>query len=250
MVNNEILAEIQVFHSSSCPGDSIIDVYGSCAYSTEEKQSDIDLFLLASSKDDIPFAPFLAFIHDMHMRHGRKIDNEVPFENKLIYDRSEILAATALEGFGVDPVTQLLTVAPVRKTIEFLSSREMKLRLVLNALTTPQLLIGSRAIMVPFWRNAEVASTLLGISLHGEKHFGCEEVLNALCTSKSGQDGEMHLGYKPENQLVLDHMLGFIDHSLSELSHKGIIRANGHMFVRPEIFKPQEIAKEYTYGRI
>lgn len=222
-------------HILQCPQDFVC-VYGSSVYSEESWLSDIDLFAVTHNKQEFRIDNLVRFIKDMHDRHGRKIDEEVPFDNKVHYTGKEVDDALAFSGFDVD--NGVIAVPLIIKEAEFLGGAAIKARLALNALTTPHLAIGDdlsryRAVV----KRAETSATLLAVNLIRRSTFDVPDLYDTLTEGDDGQAGEMYLGYKTEYPIVGDHLHKVLEHGLTSLATDDILieQGSGYRLADPSV---------------
>lgn len=230
-------------HLTRQPEDFIC-VYGSSLYKDANSRSDVDLFLV--NQDDTPIKPaalrsMANSIRNMHVRLGRKIDEEVPYENKLCYTPDEITGVLCFAGFVVNEAS--IMVPPVIKDADFLNSPEVKARLALNALTTPHVAIGK--MLHKYHRTKELAensATLLAASVVGNQEFDHQDLYDALAKGKNGEEGEMYLGYKTEFPAVESHLHQVLGDGVDRLVREGTFGVSGEMIhLESETFDPQRI---------
>lgn len=225
MLNQEISSYIDP-HLEQQPLDYIC-VYGSSVYSADKTSSDVDMFVVTHTEQAFGVNSLIGFIKDMHTRHGRKIDEEVPFENKVHYSSSELAAALTFSGFDLSDEGNI-SVPPVRKEPAFLNSPAVKARLALNALTTPHAIIGKDLSHYSTTvRAAEVSATFLAANLANDSAFSVTDLYNALTESEDGQTGEMYLGYKTEYPAVESHIDEVLDRGLTNLVNDGVFKKQG-----------------------
>ena len=216
-------------HIKDNPTDYVC-VYGSSVYSPEKITSDVDMFIVTHGAGKIALSPFVEFIRDLHHRHGRKLDAEVPYENKVHYRHTELESAIQLGGFIVEG--SKVIVPPIRKEADFLNSPEIKARLALNGLTTPHAVIGKNFSQyhVSRERSGE-AITLLAIGLIDDEEFVINNLHEALTADRLGASGEMYLGYKTEYPLVREHLFGVLNGALDRLTKQSIIQSTNQGYI-------------------
>jgi hypothetical protein len=235
-------------HFDDFPQDYVC-VYGSSIYSPDKRTSDVDLFAVthrkAGQQSLLAASPSLAeFITGFHIEHGRRLDTEVPYDNKIQYTAEEIENAIQFGGFQVEG--SKIIVPSVKKETSFLRSPAIKARLALNALTSPHLVIGEDLTRYQVARRrASEAATLLGVSLLDREEFDVPMVQAALTTSESGAVGEMFLGYKTEHPIVGEYLRSVVDDSLSRLSKEsGMVTPSSHGYtINRESFDPPKYMK-------
>jgi|GEM_PF-2887046 len=225
-------------HITENPTDYIC-VYGSSVYSPDKVTSDVDLFVVTHEVGRLAIDPLVDFIRDLHARHGRRLDEEVPYQNKIHYRDAEIEDALQFGGFEVN--NSVITVPPVRKEAAFLESAAIKARLALNGLTTPHAVIGKNFSRYHVTRErAGEAAALLAISLLRQEEFGVQSLHDALVVSETGASGEMFLGYKTEYPLVSEHLRGVLGGAVDRLAKQGVVNTTTHGYaVSLETFDPK-----------
>lgn len=225
-------------HIEKYPTDYVC-AYGSSVYSPDKLTSDVDLFAVTHDVGTLAVGPLIEFVEDLHVRHGRRLDVEVPYDNKIHYVAAEIEASLQFDGFEVDGPS--ITVPPIRKDAVFLQSPAIKSRLALNGLTTPHMIFGKD---LSHYRRARErageAATLLAISLNGEEEFTIPALQEVLTISKTGASGEMFLGYKTEYPIVREYLLEELEGGIDRLTKHGAVRSTieGYM-VRWDLFDPR-----------
>lgn len=183
-------------------------VYGS--YATEEHTalSDLDFFIALEECTDSDMAAAKGLAFAFFEQHGLAIDNEVPFENKLVVTYADTQHAVQLDSFVVHGDS--VEIPPIEKTAEFLASDAVRWRLILNALTTPHLFVaGSEDVYLNFRTQAEQALRILSGLLVGSG-AAPEQKMQSLLVGKSGEEGEMYLGYKTDRKAVIRHLAGIL----------------------------------------
>lgn len=111
--------------------DYIIIFYGSNIYNLSS--SDLDICIILDTIDNIKVKDFINYTIQFQKNNNLKIDEEIPFTNKLIYTWNEIHDMFSSSPFKKN---NKYFIKDIEKTKEFLSSYEMKYRLLLNILTT------------------------------------------------------------------------------------------------------------------
>jgi arginyl-tRNA synthetase len=224
-------------HIEENPTDYVC-VYGSSVYSPDKLTSDVDLFTVTHGVGTLAVGPLVEFVRDLHIRHGRDLDAEVPYDNKVHYTAAEVEAAVQFAGFEVNGPN--ITVPPVRKEAAFLQSPAIKARLALNGLTTPHAVFGKDFSRYHTARErAGEAATLLAISLLGQEEFTIPALHEALTVAETGVSGEMFLGYKTEYPIVSEYLRGELSGGVDRLTKQRVVQSTmeGHM-VQWDSFDP------------
>jgi hypothetical protein len=249
-IERELLGQAGMFRLDE-PA-AFVCAYGSNVYGAESDSSDFDYFCATSHEKGAAYSQRLGeFTLRLHKQYGREIDEEVPFANKLTYTFAELDDAVLLVPFEADGI--FLRVPPVRKTPEFLASKEIKLRLALNALTTPNnILANDSSVASKYSNTAELSATLLGIGLLSGKIFRTTDIQEMLCISSEGKSGEMFLGYKTDHQPVMEKLDKIINRSLDRLVHLGAVSAVSPprgLYVRNTGLMPKQFLAEYLANK-
>lgn len=169
---------------------SSIIIYGSNIYTNGS--SDLDVCIIVN---DINEEQKLQMIKDtlkFHRENNLKIDEEVPHENKLIYTVEEVEEVLNNPPFYVDgkPV-----IKDIEKSKEFLASKEMKQRLLLNVLTTDHITVG--ASTEDYEKRAWQIMLDVVTRYFNIDGTNINEILDCLYTNRyTNSSGEFYLGYK------------------------------------------------------
>lgn len=225
-----IIREVVNFTAHQFKGrDHALCIYGSFASGNNTEQSDLDLFLAADQLSIQDVSELKKYIIDLHERFGMVQDDEVPFENKLIALYDELEDAVKLRGLKI--VDCAIKVPPIVKTREFLGSYQMRLRLLFNALTTPNLVFDhDNGHLQSLRAMAERNLMLLAISNVHLTRFNIKTLIEALLTGDRGEDGEMYLGYRRTDS-VLSHLNQVVEANLVFLQKEGLITRSSFEFL-------------------
>ena len=165
-------------------------IYGSNIYN--ESSSDLDACVVIDDKDRKIIGDIIRKTIDFHRSHNLKIDEEIPHENKLVYTYNELVDTINNPPFYKDGK---VVINDIVKSKNFLSSKEMKQRLLFNILTTDHITIGidvAQFEKMAFKIMVDVVCEYFGITDKSE-----DEILNCFYRNKfTGAEGEMFLGYK------------------------------------------------------
>lgn len=182
-----------------------ICVYGSYVSGYHNNTSDIDMFIATEKYNINDFEKTRNFFIDLHICNNLKLDNEVPYENKLIISYEDIKCAIALKPFIKKGLRYYIPI--IKKNNEFLASPEIRWRLILNALTSPNECIhGDKARYVKFKDDAEKTIIKLAHGLVKTKSPTLDELVEVLLFGSQGEEGEMYLGYKKEQEKVIKYL--------------------------------------------
>lgn len=171
-----------------------IIIYGSNIY--DINSSDLDVCLITDEIPDKVREDIINSTINFHYQNGLKIDEEIPFNNKLIYTYKDVEDTLNKPPFYINGQ---VVIKKIEKNNDFLSSIEMKKRLLINILTTDHITIGKstseyekRALTIIVNAISEYANL---------KNPTVNELLKNMYTDKyTGASGEMFLGYKTNNK--------------------------------------------------
>ncbi|MBI4215622.1 MAG: nucleotidyltransferase domain-containing protein [Parcubacteria group bacterium] len=170
-------------------------VYGSFANGMRNADSDVDLCVITEEFSAKELTTLIQFILEFHSQNKLKVDNEVPFENKLIASYREAEDATYMAGLKIS--RGQIVVPPVEKNKDFLESIAVKLRLIFNALTSPHIVMGNDLEVYKRFKDiAEKNALLFAESLSLTENLNLDQLLQKLMTGQEEEEGEMYLGYK------------------------------------------------------
>ncbi len=202
----KLFKELTDFAGKHFSGDDYIAcVYGSYASEDYTHVSDMDMFIATKDYSPYDFEKIRDFLVDLHIRYNLNLDDEVPYENKILVTYKDVEHAISLRPF-VKTHTGY-EVPAVEKHKGFLSSPEIRWRLVLNALTSPnEYICGNRAVYEQFRKDAEKAVVKLAIGISSSDKPTAYDLFEALTTGKGGEEGEMYLGYKKDRECVVAHL--------------------------------------------
>lgn len=170
-------------------------VYGSSVFSREYFRSDIDLMVIAADRFCTPenVSRLTETIIDLHRKYHLPLDDEVPFEKKLLV--SHTFADLSLDGLGLMRRGRAVVIPPIVKDPTFLASQEMLARLVLNVLSTRSILLSGVFETYHGLRIRAIRFVVWLILKRLESCSSLDEIVDALYSS-GGVSGEEFLGYK------------------------------------------------------
>lgn len=176
--------------------------YGSHADHQASPDSDLDLLFVGPTLSADRLRRLVQSVETLHHEHALRLDTEVAYEVKLHATEPEVDAALRLQGFTVNPNGRLY-IPPVVVEPWFLNSTPFKLRLILNALTTPHVFLGGD--VARYRRNCVTADrtvTLVALALLDPATlFTVADAIRVLVYGSGGVTGEDFLGYTHGPQL-------------------------------------------------
>lgn len=195
-------------------------VYGSHPSGTATSTSDLDL-VLVSPQQLTPgqLDRLVNAVLRLHHDHGLALDTEVDYMVKVHATCADVTAAVSLRCFDTTDDGHL-DVAPVVVEPAFLNSEPFRLRLLLNALTSPHTFLGGdTSLYEDHRRRAERALALLALALHDKALITLPTAVRALTEGPDGARGKDFLGYDPG-----PHMFSVLHCGLAQFAVEGIVR--------------------------
>lgn len=197
-------------------GEITMVLYGSTVFGVNT--SDLDLcFFREQMLPKYEFEKLKNFTHDFHVSNNLRIDEEVPYDNKLIYTHDFIESTLTNPPFPRQ--NNKIIVPQIQKSHEFLNSIEMKKRLLLNILTVKHAIIGKDCDLIDSYIDRAWEVMLKTVISYSEKEeFSFQEILECLYEDPFNKNsGEMYLGYKTNLQAKMDFIEEQVDLELDRL---------------------------------
>lgn len=201
---------------------SNILMYGSTVYGMVSH--DLDISFIVRNFNQEEYKKIKARTIEFQTSHNMELDQEVPYSSKLVYTYSDV--ECMLKNTPFKKVNGIYVISPIEKTPEFLSSKEMKYRLLLNILTTRSILLqGDKAKIEDYKQKAWDLLVRVIISYNQLSEIDIDHFLKLLYRDeKNNQEGEMFLGYKTnirQKQLDLEEDC---ERTLERLSKEGKLK--------------------------
>lgn len=203
-------------------GEMISVLYGSTVFGVDS--SDLDMCFIRDkdlTNNDMKILKKMTI--DYHMSNNLQLDDEVPYERKLIYTY-DFLNQT-IKDLPFPMVSNRFIIPKIIKSKEFLSSVEMKKRLILNILTVKHLIFtGNPDILKPYEQTAWKKMIDVIISYANLNEFTLEEIMNCFIMDPYNElDGEMYLGYKTNNINKIKYLHDSLQKYLIALTNDGML---------------------------
>jgi len=180
-------------------------VYGSFASDDFREDSDLDLFVAVKDSKVDDFKNVRDFFIDLNIRNNLKINEEVPYKNKLIVTYKDAEDALSLKAFIKNGAKYIIP--PVTAEEEFLASKEVRFRIILNALTSPnQYICGNNEKYILLKKEAEAAILRLARNLTGKPNPDSAEILEVLLEGKNGEKSGDYLGYRDHRPRIVKYL--------------------------------------------
>lgn len=206
-------------------------MYGSTVYGKVSSDLDISLIVRDFNKQD--FEKLKKMTIDFQKGNGLSIDEEVPYESKLMYKESEV--EEMLKDSPFEKVDGVYRITPIEKNKEFLSSKEMKYRLLLNILTTRSLLLTGDSEKVKNYKQ-KAWELLVDIIMSYNKlsEVTIDHFIELLHKDKfTGREGEMFLGYKDNIPQKVADLEEDCEKSFRQLEEEGKMKkVSSHVYIK------------------
>ena len=202
-------------------GDLTLILYGSTVYGVNA--SDLDICYLSDHLVTKQRFERLKYLTRMfHSENGLRIDEEVPYDNKLIY--SNDMVKRTFEDPPFPYVNDKFIINPILKNKNYLSSLEMSKRLLLNILTfRNNVLFGDKEKVKEFSDKAWDTIIRVVLSYAEAKEVTIDELINLLYEDPySHATGELYLGYKDNLKEKMDFLESSVSNSVYRLEKNQI----------------------------
>lgn len=169
-------------------------LYGSTVYGIVS--SDLDIAFVVKKFNKYDYQRIKQLTIEFQKKHNMSLDEEVPYSSKLLYTEDDI--EIMLKNTPFKKENGIYRITPITKTKKFLSSKEMKYRLLLNILTTRSLLLQGDIQKIEIYKQKAWDLLVKIIVLYNNlSEFDLDHFIQLLYKdSKTNSDGEMFLGYK------------------------------------------------------
>lgn len=168
--------------------------YGSNIY--DDNSSDLDVCVIVRKNNPQLQEKIINETLKFHLIHNLRIDDEVPHTNKLVYTIDEIEETLNNPPFYENGI---VVIHDIVKNMQFLSSKEMKQRLLLNILTTDHLTVGESTKDYEIRALRIILDVIINYFKIDDKSE--TEILECMYQNKyTGATGEMYLGYKKNHK--------------------------------------------------
>ena len=216
----QITEELKRFFDSEFCKNYFTIIYGSYAYGAHTSNSDLDFVAVSRDFDPNSLRRTLDFAFDLYRRHNLAFDDEVPHEKKILTDYKTLEDAIVGEGF--ERRDGRIHVPPVVKTKEFLSSKEIAMRLLLNAMTSKNIFVsGDDSYYSQKRKQAFEHIVAFMFSIGGVGSLTIPEFVQSLMGTPE-RHGEMYLGYK-DKPVVREYLTEAFGSELGRLATNGTL---------------------------
>lgn len=202
-------------------GDMTLILYGSTVYGV--KSSDLDICYLSDKElSKQRFETLRDMTRRFHLENGLRIDEEVPYDNKLVYSNNMI--KNTFEEPPFPYINNKFMINPIIKSESYLSSLEMSKRLLLNILTVRHNVLFGNEEQVKEFSNKAWDIMIRIVLSYGEKNeVTIDELINLLYEDPyTHATGEFYLGYKDNLKEKIDFLESSVGNSVCRLEMEDI----------------------------
>lgn len=198
-------------------------IYGSSVYG--HIYNDLDICVFTDSYTEGQKNKLKEIIINFHKNNELILDNEISYDNKLIFSLNDIENLFKYPPFPI--YNNRFYIEKVVKNKRFLESTNMKKRLLLNILTTNHILLcGDKDVLERYKLSAWELLTKVIFSYLNNKCVTIEEFIDSICEDPFFKnEGELYLGYKREYQYK--YLLNTITHVFEIFLKDGLLQKTG-----------------------
>ncbi len=197
-------------------------IYGSFASETNTSKSDLDVVIWTPQFNKKTFKNLRDFVIEIHKKHNLCLDNEVPYETKLLVPYDTFDKASKLSGLPLQ--NNIIKIPRILKTKDFLASEQVRSRLLFNMLTIPTISSWTDIEELNKMKlEAEKNLVLLGLHLFWKKKITIEDFLWTLLKADDWREWEFFLWYK-NNLKVVEYLKDIFIKQIYELKELKILQ--------------------------
>ncbi|WP_069997876.1 aminotransferase class I/II-fold pyridoxal phosphate-dependent enzyme [Cellulosilyticum sp. I15G10I2] len=205
--NIETLAKryLQEIEKSFNEADPAVLIYGSSVNGNDN--SDIDICIILHQYGEEEQNTIKKLTIKFHKDNNLKLDDEVPFEQKCIFSYYDIEKVVRIPPFPI--FRSKFRIPRIDKSEVYLSSNELKYRLLLNILTTNSVILRGNEKAINIYKNMAWETLIRVIfSYTGNSPIKVDQFVEYLCKNPYGdEEGEHFLGYSRKNEKLYIHLI-------------------------------------------
>lgn len=203
------------FHDSK--ESYFVMVYGSYAYKLVKPSSDLDIVFFTNNYSKERRDRIISFIKQLHIRYGMKLDNEIPYENKILISYEFLLKAC--QGDGVIKDGQW-DIPEIEKNKQYLSSKELLLRFFMGVMVNPNILVAGNTTIYNAYRDMATRNLIRAvIYLNKRFHVSSVSLAKDFCVSTRGEFGDYYLGFS-HTEPFISYLVQHLEQTLSQMDFK------------------------------
>lgn len=205
-------------------GDYFLIIYGSYAYRCATDRSDLDVLLVSDAVSETERDALITEIQTLHYAYGMSLDNEIPYEAKVMIDIAFL--REAVSGAGIRSVDGW-AIPKIVKTVEFLTAPTNLRRFFQGMMTHPHVFVcGNRDCYEDFREQAFTTLIQALREIRGlDDDMDLAKYLAAFC-GEEGMTGDFFLGYRNSEPFV-SYLSEQLHYRLCRLSGRAIAETTG-----------------------
>lgn len=210
------------------PKNSIIIMYGSSAYG--KRSSDLDVVFILQKYNKQLYDLIEKYTIQFQIDNKMKIDEEVPYFNKLVYTFDEL---ENILDYSLFKKGDIYTINPILVNEDYFASKEMRYRLMLNILTTYSKTINGEEKKLDYYKRLAWKNLIVIVSSYNNLDIiNIKEFIELLYFDrKNNVYGEDFLGYKKSNPELNKYIQKNLKKMLNNLSNEGdLIKLNSNEY--------------------
>lgn len=227
------------FHNSQ--ESFFVMIYGSYAYRFVKPTSDLDIVFFTNNYSIQRRDRIIAFIKQLHIRYGMKLDNEIPYERKILIPYEFLLKACQGDGIIKDG---RWNIPKIEKNKKYLSSNELLLRFFIGVMVNPNILVAGNTTLYNVYRDIATKNLIRAvIYLNKRLQVSSVSLAEDFCLSTRGEFGDYYLGFS-HTEPFISYLVQHLEQVLSEMNFK---QCRGFFGILYEIDDIKKLAPERVH---
>lgn len=235
---SNLMSEIRRFCAEQFihPNESyFVVVYGSYGYGYVKPKSDLDLvffcednYCTTTKRDKI-----IQFVKSLHQKYNMQLDNEIPYEYKILLPYSFLKRACQGDGIITNSSNgqQKWVIPEIIKTVEYLTSTELLLRFFMGVFTNPNFFVSGNVHMYNKCKGLANRNLVRAvISINGRRKVTSMILAKDFCLSPRGEFGDYFLGFS-DREPFKSYLLETLEVTLGMLNLKQMPEKDGTSFI-------------------
>ncbi|MBU1201347.1 MAG: hypothetical protein KKA51_02510 [Nanoarchaeota archaeon] len=218
-----LLKDLESFYSTYSDGRRHFTyAYGSHITGYASEFSDLDIVTIGDDYSKKDIEEIKNYIIDFHNKNNLKIDEEVPFEKKLVCSYNMMLGAVLGEGFHYDDAGMPL-VPELILTQEYLQSDELMKRILLSTITNKSYLLSGSYEDYSFYEQKGWEKIVEVIFYMNNNQPLKQDSFLELMISNGERTGRDYLGYM-NKEPVRNYLTNKINEKFNIFLKKGLLK--------------------------
>lgn len=243
----ELIVEIRRFCAEEFrqPNESyFVVVYGSYGYGYVKPKSDLDIVFYCKDEhcSDERRSKITEFVEGLHRKHQMQLDNEIPYEDKILLPYSFLKSACQGDGILTKSADgqQKWEIPEIEKTREYLTSANLLLRFFMGVFFNQNFLVSGSVHMYNKCKGLATRNLVKAvISINGRTKVNSMLLAKDFCLSPRGTFGDYFLGFS-DREPFTSYLLEFIELTLGTMNLQHLPDADGTSYlIQSDDLKPE-----------